>query len=141
MICLGYSQNLVVQLVQEYDIPSSVALRLTKAYGGRARDVLEIAKQENLNEIGHGFDLLVRDFPILRAEVTFAIRHDWACHVEDILARRTRLLFLNKEVALRALPIVVDIMQRELNWDDNRKNEELQRGMTYAEHFGGPMPL
>ena len=40
----GYSSNLHIRLIQEYGIASSVAKRLSTAYGGRAHEVLRIAK-------------------------------------------------------------------------------------------------
>jgi glycerol-3-phosphate dehydrogenase len=40
----GYSENLHIQLIQEFGIATSVAQRLAKAYGGRSRDVLEISR-------------------------------------------------------------------------------------------------
>jgi glycerol-3-phosphate dehydrogenase len=45
----GYSDNLPIQLVQEYNISIDTANRLAKAYGGRAYDVLDISK----NELGY----------------------------------------------------------------------------------------
>jgi glycerol-3-phosphate dehydrogenase len=41
-----------------------------------------------------------------------------------VLARRTRLAFLNANVALDALPRVIEIMAEELNWDEDRKKKE-----------------
>jgi glycerol-3-phosphate dehydrogenase len=38
------------------------------------------------------------------AEVVWAVRHELALTVEDVLARRTRALFLNARAALRTAP-------------------------------------
>jgi glycerol-3-phosphate dehydrogenase len=103
----GYSSNLHIRLIQEYGIASSVAKRLSKAYGGRAHEVLRIAKEE-LGMIGRG-DRLVPGYPYLEAEVIYAVRHEWALTADDIIARRTRLAFLNKDAAIRAIPKVVKI--------------------------------
>ena len=37
-------------------------------------------------------------------QVIFAVRHDWAARAEDIIARRTRLAFLDKEAAIQVIP-------------------------------------
>jgi glycerol-3-phosphate dehydrogenase len=39
----------------------------------------------------------------------------------DILARRTRLSFLNVIAAEEALPTVIQIMAKELNWDEQKQ--------------------
>lgn len=139
----GFTSNLEIVLIQEFNIRSPVAHRLVRAYGGRARDVLRIARDirvdndlEDLND-----NLLVSGFPYLEAEVIFAVRHDWAVKAEDILARRTRLAFLNRDVAMKALPKVVSLMARELHWDTARQQQEIQECIEeYLRHFGGSYP-
>ena len=64
---LGYTSNLPIRLIQEFSVASSVAHRLAKAYGGRARDVLKIAREE-MGEMGRG-GRLVPGYPYLEAEV------------------------------------------------------------------------
>ena len=57
------------RLIQEFDVASSVAHRLAKAYGGRARDVLLIARDE-LGHVAHGRGRLVPGYPYIEAEVS-----------------------------------------------------------------------
>ena len=56
--------------------------------------------------------------PYVKAEVIWAARHEMARTVEDVLARRTRALFLNARAALAMAPAVADLMASELGWDD-----------------------
>ena len=42
--------------------------------------------------------------PYLDAEVIYAARYEWAVQADDIIARRTRLAFLNKDAAIAAIP-------------------------------------
>lgn len=42
--------------------------------------------------------------PYLDAEVIYAARYEWAVKADDIIARRTRLAFLNKDAAIAAIP-------------------------------------
>jgi len=85
--------------------------------------------------------LLVRGYPYLEAEVIFAARHDWACHPEDVLARRTRLAFLNRDAAVKAVGRVVQLMAKELLWDATQQKQEERRCMEYLRQFGGPKPM
>ncbi len=45
------------------------------------------------------------------SRVRFAVQHEYACTVEDVLARRSRLLFLDAAAARLAAPLVADVMQ------------------------------
>ena len=69
------------------------------------------------------------------------MRHEWAVKIEDIIARRTRLAFLNKEAAVAAIPTVADIMASELGWSDAKKKEEITNCLRSIDlSFAGPVP-
>jgi glycerol-3-phosphate dehydrogenase len=55
--------------------------------------------------------------PYLRAEVVYAIRHEMATTLDDVLARRTRLHIFDRPAALAAAPAVAALMATELHWD------------------------
>ena len=46
--------------------------------------------------------------------VRFAVRYEYARTVEDVLARRSRLLFLDARLAASVAPRVADILAQEL---------------------------
>lgn len=138
----GWSNNLHIRLAQDYGVASSVAARLAQAYGGRAADVLAIAaelegKTGAINKRGRR---LVTGYPYIEAEVVFACRHDWAVRAIDIIARRTRLAFLNKEKAIESISRVVELMGDELKWDDATRRAERKHCLEYLHHFGGSIP-
>ena len=54
---------------------------------------------------------------LTEAMVRFAARHEYARTVEDVLARRCRLLFLDAAQAARAAPAVAAVLQDELGRD------------------------
>jgi glycerol-3-phosphate dehydrogenase len=49
--------------------------------------------------------------------VRFAARHEYAVTVEDMLARRSRLLFLDARLAAEVAPRVAKILQEETGLD------------------------
>ncbi|WP_027016134.1 glycerol-3-phosphate dehydrogenase/oxidase [Comamonas composti] len=51
------------------------------------------------------------------AMVRFAARHEYARTVEDVLARRSRLLFLDARLAAELAPRVAEILEQELGHD------------------------
>jgi len=64
--------------------------------------------------------------PYTRAEVVWAAREEMARTVEDVLARRTRALFLNARAAIEMAPQVACLMARELGWDAARERDQVQ---------------
>jgi glycerol-3-phosphate dehydrogenase len=63
--------------------------------------------------------------PYVQAEVIWAVRHEMARTIEDVLARRTRALFLNARAALEMAPMVAELMAGELSWNEAEKAKEL----------------
>jgi glycerol-3-phosphate dehydrogenase len=63
--------------------------------------------------------------PYTGAEVIWAVRHEMARTLEDVLARRTRALFLNARAALRMAPRVVELMAGELGRDGHWQARQL----------------
>jgi glycerol-3-phosphate dehydrogenase len=55
------------------------------------------------------------DYPYTVAEVVWAVRHEMACDVEDVLARRVRLLYIDAHAAIAAAPVVAETMAKELD--------------------------
>lgn len=64
-----------------------------------------------------------RDY--LEAEVVFAARCELALHVDDVLARRTRLVFESRDRGAQAAQRVAQIMGEELGWDSARSTSEV----------------
>jgi glycerol-3-phosphate dehydrogenase len=54
---------------------------------------------------------------LTEAMVRFAARNEYALTVEDVLARRSRLLFLDAELAARVAPRVAHILAQETGED------------------------
>jgi len=73
--------------------------------------------------------------PYVRAEVVWAARHEMARTVEDILARRTRALFLNARAALAMAPTVADLMASELGWDEVTRKKQLAAFRDVASNY------
>ena len=63
---------------------------------------------------------LHEEFPYIEAEVLYAIK-EYARTAVDVLARRTRLSFLNVLAADEALPRIIKIMAKELKWNEQRE--------------------
>lgn len=83
---------------------------------------------------------LVNGYPYRLVDVIFAARYEMGRSIEDILARRTRLLFLNAAAALKAAPGVARLLAVELNKDTVWIDEQLNKFRETATHFLPPSP-
>lgn len=70
------------------------------SYGDRAEDITRIAEQRKLGR------RLVRGYPVLEAEVVYAVQNEYCETPEDFIARRSRLAFLDTRACAEALPRV-----------------------------------
>ncbi len=69
------------------------------------------------------------------AEVVLAVRNEMARTIEDVLARRVRLLFLDARAAIQSAPKVADIIAGELGKGEEWKKDELDRFYLTAEGY------
>lgn len=115
-----------------------MAKQLSNNYGDRAWTVCALAEPTGEQWPVHGVRLSPTH-PYVEAEVLYATRHEYACTAVDVLARRTRLAFVDAQAALAALPRVIEIMSKELGWSRARQWEEYTRGMQFLGSMGlGP---
>jgi len=119
----GFSRTLFINLIQHFGVETDVAKHLTESYGDRAWTVAELSAPTNKRFPVRG-NKISPLYPYLDGEVRYACRYEYAQTPVDVLARRTRLAFLNAQAALEALPGVIDIMAEELKWSNTRKEFE-----------------
>ena len=68
---------------------------------------------------------LHENFPYTEAQVIWAVRQEMARTVEDVLARRLRLLFLDAKAAAACAPRVAELLAQELHRDEEWKKKQL----------------
>ena len=69
------------------------------------------------------------------AEVIWAVRKEMARKVEDVLARRLRVLFLDAQAGIEVAPKVAELMAQELNYDSTWKEKQVQAFTELAEGY------
>ena len=67
--------------------------------------------------------------------MVWAARHEMARTVEDVLARRTRALFLNAHAAVAMAPEVARLMAGELDWTESRQASEVAQFSALAKGY------
>ncbi len=99
-------------------------------YGSDAREIRKLFEADaRLSEPLHAA------LPYVQAEVVWATRHEMARTVEDMLARRTRALFLNARAALEMAPAVAKLMASELGWDETTRTKQLAAFRDVASNY------
>lgn len=117
----GFTQKLYLHLIHRFNIPEDIAYHLASTYG---TDATRIAVLQQTSRISPGY-------PYIEAEVIYAIRNEFAIKVTDILARRTRLAFLDYHAACVALPRVLEIMSVECGWSFEQQEDERRNALQF----------
>ncbi len=101
--------------------------RLLSVYGGRARQIAEIASEE----LPQALDDRGR---VLEAEVAFAIRHEFARTLADVVYRRM-MIGLAADQGRPLYRRAAEIAAAEAGWDDARRDRELAELEAYSDSF------
>jgi glycerol-3-phosphate dehydrogenase len=75
------------------------------------------------------------EYFVTREVVQYAIKYEMARTIDDVLARRLRILFLNAREAKKAAVQVAEYMDRELGWGNDRKEKQLKTFEALADHY------
>jgi glycerol-3-phosphate dehydrogenase len=73
------------------------------------------------------------DFDYVAAQVVWAVRHEMARTVEDVLARRLRVLFLDTRATIAMAPTVAALMAAELGRDPAWERQQVEALRAVAE--------
>lgn len=131
----GFSKTLFINLIQHFGLETDVAKHLTESYGDRAWTVAALSTPTEQRFPVRGMKISPL-YPFVDGEIRYAVRHEYAQTAVDVLARRTRLAFLNAQAALEALPKVIDLMAEELHWDRHRKECEWRDSVQFLGSMG-----
>jgi glycerol-3-phosphate dehydrogenase len=79
--------------------------------------------------------LLDSVLPYTKAEIIWICRNEMPVTLEDILARRTRSLFLDVRTSLKIAPQVASIMSRELSHDKKWEEEQINAFTLLSKNY------
>ena len=104
---------------------------------------LRIGDEEERKQLLQGIEqedastknLLHPAFPYTMADIIYGIRYEMAMTTEDILARRTRILFLDAHVAIELAPMVGRLLAREMGKDAQWEQDSLNDFLILASQY------
>lgn len=101
---------------------------LLQRYGSHAEDILALIREDrSLGEPLPGAD----DY--LGAEVVYAVTHENARHIDDVLTRRTRISIESWDRGVSAAPAVAALMAPFLEWSDAQVDREVKHYLARVE--------
>jgi glycerol-3-phosphate dehydrogenase len=96
----------------------------------KSKQIAEIIKENS--ELA---EKLHEDFPYQKADVINSLRFEMARSVEDVLARRTRILFLDANAAIRISREVAEIMAGELGKNGEWVESQVKEFKIIAQNY------
>ncbi len=124
---------LASRIERETELPGAIARRLVDRHGTESEAVVGLARERDL------LRLLGTETEHLEAEIVWAVTHELAGSLDDVLSRRMRLA---QELPDRGASIaarVAELMGTELGWDAERQAAEVVEYLDGARvEFGVP---
>ena len=123
----GALDALAATLARDGGLVPEVTARLVSRHGTQAPDVLALGRELGL------LGSLVDGEEHLEVEVAWAARHELALSIDDVLARRLRLVHQLPDRGASLAPRVAAILGTELGWDAARQASEVAAFVASAQ--------
>jgi glycerol-3-phosphate dehydrogenase len=119
----------IAETVRDGGMDEAIARHLVSAHGSGVAAILDLIRREP-----HLGSRVAEGRPVLKAEVVHAARHEMACRLSDVIARRTTLGSA-RYPGEDTLRVCAQLMQRELGWSAARVEDEI----AWAKAFYAPV--
>ncbi|SFC84714.1 glycerol-3-phosphate dehydrogenase/oxidase [Algibacter pectinivorans] len=99
-------------------------------YGSDKKHIIALIKKSP--ELG---EKLHERLEFTKAQVVWAIRNEMARTLDDVLARRVRILFLDAKAAIEVAPLVASILATELGKNETWEKEQIASFINIARYY------
>jgi glycerol-3-phosphate dehydrogenase len=100
------------------------------AYGSDAPAIRDLLQEDPLYT-----EPLHPNMAYVLGEIVWAVRHEMARTIEDVLSRRTRALLLDAKASIKIAPKVANVMAHELGKDEAWKEEQIHQYIALAKGY------
>jgi len=115
-----------IELAREYGIEYDDAAHLVRNYGSmHARELCQLGKTNN------SLTPMIPNQHILKAEIQWAVEHEMAETVTDVIGHRTRLAFIDPRETKRVLSDIVDDMGNRKGWTTEKRIKEYDDAVAF----------
>ena len=119
----GYAvlMNQKLMLAERFGLSESSVDHLLNRYGSLIDEVLE--PTETNSEL---LQPIIKNLPYLKAEIIYAVSHEGARSVDDVLSRRTRISFEANDQGLGIANEVAELIAPYLGWKKSDKSSSVK---------------
>jgi glycerol-3-phosphate dehydrogenase len=111
----------LASVIESLGWDKSMTDHLFHRYGANIRDIADLARTDP------SMAARLEHAPAyLRAEILYAITHEGALHLDDLMMRRTRMVYEYPDEATDALPEVAAIAEAALGWSPEQTARETE---------------
>jgi glycerol-3-phosphate dehydrogenase len=121
-------RNQVDALAEEYGLHPYRITHVLDRYGSMIRDVLDPGLTDPAL-----LETVPRSPDYLMAEIRYAVTHEGALHLEDVLTRRTRISIEYPHRGVGCADAVADVMAAILGWDAQTRAGEVDNYVARVE--------
>ena len=126
----GFTDDFWKQLCRRFPISEKTARHLAGKFGTAAVEVLALGEGSPAL-----MELILEGGSAIRAEVIYSVRHEMACTIEDVLARRLGMQFYSWRDAIDAAPLVGSLLAEELGWTSSVAREAVTSYVEKINHL------
>jgi len=126
----GFTPEGWQDLQKETGFPEEFCRHWWRKYGTNAAQVAQLAKA-----YAGGEEALVEGYPHRKAEVIYAVRHEMACTLRDVLSRRLGLESVDWQATTAAARTTALLMASELGWTPEHTEREVALYLERLAHY------
>jgi len=126
----GFTDDYWNTLCRQYGLPAKTAHHLAAKFGTAAEKVLALASENAALR-----DPILEAHPAIKAEVVYAVRHEMAATIEDVLARRIGMQLYSWRDAIQAAPVVGSLIAEELSWTSSFTRTAIMHYVEKVNHL------
>jgi glycerol-3-phosphate dehydrogenase len=108
------------QIAAEYGIDEKSVTHLLNRYGSMISEVLELITEDK--KLAQPLD---PSLPYLKAEIVYAVTHEGAMSIDDVISRRTRLAFEAPSAGMELVDEVAALIAPYLGWGAKEKKASI----------------
>ena len=126
----GFTDDYWNTLCRQYGLPAKTAHHLAAKFGTAAEKVLALASENAALR-----EPILEAHPAIKAEVVYAVRHEMAATIEDVLARRIGMQLYSWRDAIQAAPVVGSLIAQELSWTSSFTRTAIMHYVEKVNHL------
>ena len=117
---LAFFEDKVLELSRDSGLSNTTITHLLKRYGSLITEILDIV--ERRPQLG---SRITEQAEYIKAEAIYAITHEGARSIQDILLRRTRLAMELPDFGSAISPMIANMIAPRLNWSPEQTQREV----------------